>query len=131
MHAKASQIEKLQIIRKRADFVKIAAAGRKWVSHGVIVQILPNTLGAVRIGYTVTKKTDVRAVVRNRIKRRLRAVAADVLSTMLETEGHKINAGFDVVLIGRPATASRLYETLRRDLSWCLDKLLKPQDGGA
>ena len=82
----------------------------------MVVQALPNELGTIRIGYTVTKKTESSSVKRNRIKRRLRAAAAAVLS-----EG--VAPGHDYVLIGRPMSATRPYETLCGDLRWCLEKL--------
>lgn len=124
MKARSDQLKILKTLRKRSDFLKVAAAGRKWVSHGLIVQIMPNGLDVVRLGLTVSKKTSLKAVIRNRIKRRLRAVAADVLAENLQGEGNPLAAGYDVVLIGRPATATRPYVTLKNDLLWCLEKLL-------
>ena len=111
-------------IKKRADFLKIQSKGRKWVSHGLIVQTAPNEDDIKRIGYTVSKRVDKSAVKRNRIKRRLRAVAADVLP-----EG-ALN-GQDYILVGRPLTASRPYETLCEDLRWCLRKLNLEKPEGA
>ena len=86
------------------------------VARGVVVQALANDLGLVRVGYTVTKKTDKSAVKRNRIKRRLRAAAADVLPFEAE-------AGYDYVLIGRHQTALRPFADLVGDVRWCLEKL--------
>jgi len=111
MHASKEQQASLTQIRKRADFLKIQSKGKKWVSHGLIVQTAPNEDGIKRIGYTVSKKVDKSAVKRNRIKRRLRAVAADVLP-----EGAR--NGQDYILVGRPQTAIRPYETLCEDLRW-------------
>lgn len=116
MHATKSQIQSLITLKKRADFVKMNAKAPKWVSKGVIVQVLPNDLAQKRVGYTVTKRTDKSAVKRNRIKRRLRAVAADVLPLYAQDS-------CDYVLIGRPLTATRPYEELLSDLKWCLRKL--------
>ena len=116
MHASKEQLKSLSRLKSRADFLKIQSKGRKWVSHGVILQALPNNLGQMRMGLTVTKKTEKSAVKRNRIKRRLRAVAADVLP--LYAAG-----SYDYVLIGRALTATRPYETLCNDLKWCLDKM--------
>lgn len=103
-------------IKKRVDFLKIQSKGQKWVSHGLIVQTAPNEDGLKRIGFTVSKKVDKSAVKRNRIKRRLRAAAADVLPAGAA-------AGHDYILVGRPQTATRPYETLCNDLRWCLGKL--------
>ncbi|HQX28301.1 MAG TPA: ribonuclease P protein component [Alphaproteobacteria bacterium] len=105
-----------ETLKNRADFVTLNRKARKWTAPGVVVQALPNELGTIRIGYTVTKKTESSSVKRNRIKRRLRAAAAAVLS-----EG--VAPGHDYVLIGRPMSATRPYETLCGDLRWCLEKL--------
>lgn len=116
MHASKETQALLTQITKRADFLKIQSKGRKWVSHGLIVQTMPGQPGEMRIGYTVSKKVDKSAVKRNRIKRRLRAVAADVLPSGAAT-------GHDYILVGRPQTATRSYETLCKDLRWCLRKM--------
>lgn len=94
----------------------IQGKGKKWVSHGLIIQVHKNDLGIRRIGYTVSKRVDKSAVKRNRIKRRLRAVAADVLPVIAKD-------GYDYVLVGRPATATRPYDTLKNDIKWCLGKM--------
>lgn len=104
-----------QTLKDRQDFLRAGKSGRKWISPGVIVQAAPNELGEMRIGYTVTKKIDKRAVRRNRIKRRLRAAAADIMP-------HQARPG-DYVLIGRAETASRPYADLCRDLAWCVRKM--------
>lgn len=116
MHASKEQQAALTKIKKRSCFLKVQSKGRKWVSHGLIVQTAPNEEGIRRIGYTVSKRVDKSAVKRNRIKRRLRAAAADVLP-----EGAK--NGHDYILVGRPLTATRPYETLCEDLRWCLRKM--------
>ena len=116
LKARLNDLKNLHILRKRSDFVALNKRATKWVARGVVVQALPNDLGIIRVGYTVTKKTDKLAVKRNRIKRRLRAAAADVLP--LEAE-----SGYDYVLIGRHQSALRPYESLVGDLRWCLEKL--------
>ncbi len=115
MQATKHQTKNLKRLIKRADFVKIAKQGQKCVTHGVILQAMPNDLGYARVGFTVTKKLEASAVRRNRIKRRLRAAAADTLS-----KHAKISC--DYVLIGRPLTATRPYTSLCGDLEYCLKK---------
>lgn len=116
MHATKDQQAGLETIRQRSEFLKIQSGGRKWVSHGLIVQTAPNDSESKRIGYTVSKRVDKSAVKRNRIKRRLRAVAADVLP-----EGAA--NGHDYILVGRPQTLTRPYDQLCQDLRWCLGKM--------
>ena len=69
---------------------------------------------AIRVGFTVTKKIGG-AVVRNRMKRRLRALARE----MLPSQGL---AGADHVMIGRSGGIERDFQTLRRDLGGALAK---------
>ncbi len=103
-------------LKNRADFLTLNRKGRKWTAHGLVLQALPNELGQMRVGYTVTKKTEMSAVKRNRIKRRLRAAAAAVLPAYA-VPGH------DYVLIGRSMSSTRPYDALCNDLKWCLEKL--------
>ena len=115
MFASKAQQKTLARLKNRADFLKIQSKGQKWVSHGLIVQIMPNDLGHRRVGFTVSKKVSTSAVKRNRVKRRLRAVAADILPVHAKDS-------CDYILVGRPLTATRPYETLQNDLKWCLEK---------
>ncbi|MCB1532104.1 MAG: ribonuclease P protein component [Alphaproteobacteria bacterium] len=115
MFASKAQQKSLARLKNRADFLKIQSKGQKWVSHGLILQLMPNELGQKRVGFTVSKKVSNSAVKRNRIKRRLRAVAADILPLHAKD-------GVDYILVGRPLTATRPYEALQNDLKWCLEK---------
>lgn len=96
--------------------MRAQTGGRKWVSQSLVLQVAENGTDAVRYGLTVSKKTDKSAVVRNRIKRRLRAVAAGILPL-------RAQSGMDYVLIGRPATATRDFAALEKDLIWCLKRM--------
>ena len=69
---------------------------------------------AMRVGFTVTKKIG-NAVVRNRMKRRLRALVRE----FLPDAGI---AGADHVLIGRQGGLVRDYAALREDLRSALAK---------
>lgn len=106
----------MQTIKNRTDFLKIAKSGQKWVAQGFIIQAMPNDLDEIRVGYTVTKKTDQSSVKRNRIKRRLRSIAREILT-------QEAKNSYDFVLIGKQAAALRSYDNLRDDLRWCLKKL--------
>ncbi|MCB1591045.1 MAG: ribonuclease P protein component [Alphaproteobacteria bacterium] len=114
MQANRKQLKKLNVLKSRSDFLKMRE-GKKWVSHGLILQIRENGTSDTRYGLTVSRKVDKSAVRRNRIKRRLRSVVCDVLPLYARP-------GVDYVLIGRPQTATRPYESLCGDLKWCLKK---------
>lgn len=68
-----------------------------------------------RYGLTATTKIG-NAVIRNRARRRLRALALDVLASHAAT-------GHDYVLIARNVTATCAYEDLKKELVTALKKL--------
>ncbi len=70
-----------------------------------------------RLGITVTKKIG-NAVVRNRMKRRFRELARDVIAT------HGPD-GSDHILIGRAGGIERDFATLRADLTKAVAKLAR------
>jgi len=102
-------------LRRRPDFLRVAAKGRKIPAKGVVLQALacPEQTG-VRIGFTVTKKIG-NAVVRNRTKRRLREAAR------LFLREHQI-APADLVLVGREGTRRRRFDLLIADLAQAIEK---------
>ena len=98
----------MERLKKRREFLR-AARGLKWVTPGLILQCWQRgDDGCSRIGFTVTKRVG-NAVVRNRVKRRLREI---VRQDKAHTE-----AGFDYVVIGRKSTIVRTFSDLERDLS--------------
>ncbi|USG61760.1 ribonuclease P protein component [Sneathiella marina] len=111
-------------LKKRADFLRVASVRRKWAAPGLVLQAACDTAeqntGRVRVGFTVTKKVG-NSVIRNRVKRRLRAVAQDVIP------GHAI-PGWDYVLIGRQMTINRDFRDLQTDLRTALKKVTSPQN---
>ncbi|OFW82950.1 MAG: ribonuclease P protein component [Alphaproteobacteria bacterium GWF2_58_20] len=108
-------------MKRRDDFVAVASFGRKSVGRGFILQFRRrpgDSLPGIRIGFTATKKIGG-AVVRNRAKRRLRALAREILPSHAP-DGH------DFVLIARSTTPGLPYAILREDLLQALDRLPSP-----
>lgn len=132
-------------LKTRPQFLKVAAARRKWVTPGLVLQAARRQHGddraapvvreesgkgpeqaaaseaaaeedaEVRVGFTVTRKVG-NAVARNRVKRRLRAAAAEVFPRIGRS-------GTDYVVIGRAATLTRPYDALCADLEQAIVKL--------
>lgn len=114
----------LEHLKRRPEFLRVAAARRKYVAPGLILQArrrdpLPDAADAApqppRVGFTVSRKVG-NAVARNRARRRLRAAAATVMT------GHAA-AGEDYVLIGRAGTLTRPFAALLADLEAGLKRL--------
>jgi ribonuclease P protein component len=90
------------------------------------VQVAPNRVGVVRVGLVVPRAVGG-AVVRNRVRRRLRALLAPELPA---------HAGVDVVVVATPAAAERPWRALGADLAAGLAGALarlrrEPRAGGA
>lgn len=109
-------------LKKRRDFLACAKA-RRWVAPGFVLQARRrpgDDPGAARVGYTCSKKVGG-AVVRNRAKRRLRALAAEALP-------ERVRTGWDYVLIGRAGvTITNPFDELKADLETALDKVHAPR----
>lgn len=101
-------------LKKRADFLT-AREGRKWITPHFILQQAPNREDSARVGFTTTKKLGS-AVVRNRIRRRLRAAAAEVLPDFA-------TSGQDYVLIARDSALTCPYAELTGKLRWSLTRI--------
>jgi ribonuclease P protein component len=86
---------------------------------GFVLLVRPRGDGddAMRVGFTVTKKIG-NAVVRNRMKRRLRALARELLP-------QSGISGADHVLIGRSGGIERDYALLRGELGKALGKMAR------
>ncbi len=95
-------------LTRRAEFLRVAAKGRRAAVHGLVLQALArDDTAPARLGFTVTKKVG-NAVVRNRTRRRLKEAARLALHD-------KPLTGVDLVLIGRDTTRGRNFAALVDD----------------
>ena len=114
--SRPQEAQRLVTLRKRADFLA-ANAGNRAATPGFVLLVRDrgDRDPAIRVGFTVTKKIGG-AVVRNRMKRRFRALARE----LMPIEGV---AGADHVMIGRASGIERDYQLLRSDLSGALRRV--------
>ncbi|WP_374444812.1 ribonuclease P protein component [Stella sp.] len=107
-------------LTQRSEFLRVAAARRKWAAPGLVLQACERTDDAVapgppRVGFTATRKIGG-AVVRNRARRRLRAAVAQVMP-------RSGLAGWDYVVIARDGTVERTFPDLVADLETALARV--------
>ncbi|WP_411290029.1 ribonuclease P protein component [Sphingorhabdus sp.] len=104
------------IIKKRSEFLA-ANRGKRYATPGFVLLIRDrqDDSSDVRLGITITKKVG-NAVVRNRMRRRFRALAQEMLSAHGK-------AGADHILIGRDGGIERDFGDLRADMMKALGKL--------
>jgi ribonuclease P protein component len=105
----------MERLKRRQDFLAAARASYA-AQSGLVLQARDRNDGRpARVGFTATKKLG-NAVVRNRVKRRLREIARLHLACVAHD-------GFDYVLIGRAGTAERPFDKLVLDLNAALKRL--------
>ena len=97
-------------LRKGAEFDNVYTFGAVSGGRLLVVRCLPNSTGHPRWGFAVGKRLSKRANVRNRLKRRLKAIA----------DGLQMRPSIDIVVTARgaavDATTEALEESLRKAL---------------
>ena len=111
----------IQTITQRRDFLA-ANAGRRAPMPGFVLLVRDRADGdpTMRVGFTVTKKIG-NAVARNRMKRRFRALARE----LLPAGGIR---GADHVLIGRDGGIERDHAALKSEFGKALAKIARGED---
>ena len=101
-------------IKSNSDFRRIYARGKSAVSPCVVLYCRKNRLSENRAGYTVSKKLGG-AVVRNRIRRRLREI--------VRLNSGCMKQGYDLILVARSRAVNADYQKLEKDTLSCFGQL--------
>jgi ribonuclease P protein component len=90
-------------LKKNSDFRRLYAKGKSAVTPYLVVYTRPNRLGENRLGYTVSVKLG-HAVVRNRVRRRLREI--------YRLNAPRLKQGHDIVIVARSRAVGSEYRKL-------------------
>ena len=108
-------------VKENGDFRRIYRRGRSAVSGGVVVYCLKNRKGMSRLGVTVSTKLG-HAVVRNRVRRRLRE--------LYRLHKAELLPGYDLIVVARVRAVDMPYAKLEKQYLHCLSQLeLLREDG--
>jgi ribonuclease P protein component len=97
-------VKRNQRLRTSAEFRHAREhAPRGWPHPLLVLYVVPNDLGRIRVGITVSSRVG-NAVVRNRVRRRLR----EALRARLD----RLAPGHDLLLVARPGSARAAWGEL-------------------
>lgn len=101
-------------LTKTRDFNRVSRYGHKFFSPELILRWTENKENHSRWGIIISRKVDKKAVIRNRIKRRLRAILRE---NMIFWPSQK-----DIILIARPQIKELNFRELKENLEQILRK---------
>jgi len=101
-------------LREKKDFERVFNKGRSFKEDFLILKFIENNLENSRIGIIVSQKVSKKAVIRNKIKRRIRAIIRENLSRM--------KRGIDIVLLILPGLEKRNFWELKEIINKVLNK---------
>ena len=98
-------------LRRRKEFDAVFHQGRTWANDLLVLRSLPNQLDHNRYGFVISKRLG-HAVVRNRVRRRLREALRSL----------PLLAGWDIVISARTSAARSDSHNLKRAATELLDR---------
>ncbi|MCY4653006.1 MAG: ribonuclease P protein component [Dehalococcoidia bacterium] len=102
-------MQRARRLRKSDDFALARRLGRSRVDRRLVLISRDNGTDTTRFGFSVSKRLG-NAVVRNRIKRRLKSAAKEA----------SVQEGWDLVIIARQGARAADYWSLKRSLDGLL-----------
>ncbi len=96
-------------LKKKKDFEKIFKEGKSFKEKFLIIKFLSNNLGYSRFGFIVSQKISKKAVLRNKIKRRMTEAVRG------EIKGFK--KGIDAIFIALPGIENQKFLEIKEIIS--------------
>lgn len=99
---------------KNRDFQRVFRLGKSLFVPTLGLKILKTANQYSRIGIVVANRVSKKATQRNKIKRQIREIMRGKLSQM--------KAGYDLIIITRPAILNNSYQKIKRTIDDILEK---------
>lgn len=96
-------------VKKKKDFETIFKKGVSFKNNLLVLKVVKNNLGQTRVGFIVSQKVSKKAVVRNKIRRRL--------VESVKTHEKDIKSGLDLVLIVLPGAEMSTFLDMKTSLN--------------
>jgi len=99
-------LKKENRLKKKKDFDSVYKKGKTIAGKLVFLKILKNNLDISRFGFIISKKISKKAVIRNKIKRKLREIIKKEI----------IKKGFDIIINTNLEILNKDYNEIRLEI---------------
>jgi ribonuclease P protein component len=107
-------LPKINRIKKKKDFEIIFKNSKSFKTNLFIFRIMKNNLGQSRFGFVVSQKVSKKAVIRNKVRRRL----TEIIKSKIEN----IKTDINLVVIALPGIEKKEFSDLKEAMN---DALIK------
>ena len=108
-------LPKINRLKKKRDFEIVFEKGKSSRDNFLALRAAPNNSEISRFGFIVSKKISKKAVVRNKIRRRL--------SFAIEQEIKNIKKGVDVILVALPGIEKKEFSEIQEAVKGALNRV--------
>lgn len=102
-------------LKKDKDFQYLFDKGKTFSYRFLYFKIRQNSLDSTRFGFIVSKKVSNKAVIRNKIKRKLRAIIRGRID--------RIKRGFDIAIVVKPIFKMKDFGNIQGVVEFILERL--------
>ena len=107
-------MEEANKLKRRKDFSKTYKRGKSLPAQSVVLCYRKNSTADFRVGFTVSKKVG-NAVVRNKVRRRMKEVA--------RLHSDRFPAGYDCIFVARRSADKRSYDQVKKEMLFLLSRI--------
>lgn len=101
-------LPKINRLTKQKDFEILFKGGRSFKNKFLALRVIKNNTEEIKIGFVVSQKVSKKAVVRNKVKRRLRESVKPILS--------EIKKGQNIAVIALPGAEEADFSEINENI---------------
>lgn len=93
-------------LKRKKDFERVFKKGKLLAKDFLILRVVKNNLGTTRVGLVVSQKVSKKAVLRNKVKRKIREAVRNNMK--------KINLGYDLIFFTKKGIEKKSFPEIKK-----------------